>query len=154
MKDLFRYNKPKKRKNEPWKDFAYLLLGFFFLFFSYDLFTVDRGLHLVTAVICGFLCLTMAIFIIMISISTISLYYSKYLHITEEKIMWKNGLMKPNEELLLEKVESFTILEDTIRINQKEGKLIIFDKSNIRSTKKKKELERVLRKINKDNQFV
>lgn len=155
MKDLFRYNKKKKKPTGLWSN----IKDFFGLYF----WLIVSVLHIYIFYAEGsiFLSFTLGIiyFIIIISILLLLTFFeyknrSKYLVITEEKIMWKKGLMKPDEELLLERVESFTILEDTIRINQKEGKVIVLEKSNIRSTKKKKELERVLRKINKDNQFV
>lgn len=154
MKDFFRYNKKKNKSAGLWSNIKDSFGLYFWIIVSL--------LHIYILYVEGPIFLSLPLGIIYFLVISLMLYFtyldyknrSKYLVITEEKIMWKTGLMKPKEELLMNKVASFTILEDTIRINQKESKVIILEKSFIRSTKKKKELEKVLKKINKDNQFV
>ena len=68
----------------------------------------------------------------------------KYLLIDDEKLIWKSGIFQKKNEILLETIERAKIEESSITLFLEDRTQFEIDKTKIISTKKKKELDRLI----------
>lgn len=106
-------------------------------------FVLERDILWITRKLAGILWFSMGLIGLILFLRNIQIE-GKYLLIDDEKLTWKSGLFQKKNEILLETIERAKIEESSITLFLEDRTQFEIDKTKIISTKKKKELDRLI----------
>ncbi len=139
----YRYGKHPDKRIKPIAIFGYFLAYILVMLIGVGYFVLERDILWITRKLAGILWFSMGLIGLILFLRNIQIE-GKYLLIDDEKLTWKSGLFQKKNEILLETIERAKIEESSITLFLEDRTQFEIDKTKIISTKKKKELDRLI----------
>jgi len=139
----YRYGKHPDKKTKPLEIIGYAAAYILVMMIGVGYFVLERDILWITRKVAGILWFSMGLIGLIFFGNSIRIE-GKYLLIDDEKLIWKPSLFQKRNEILLKTIERTKIEKSKIILFLEDRTQFEIDKTKIISTKKKKELDRII----------